>query len=745
VAERIVNVVINYKVNTAEVQRAQAISVQAQKATDDLRKTTEAYGRASVTANKQTVDSTKQSINAFNELYTTVKLIATAGLAREFITLNLEMAKLAGNVEGVNRAFSRLPNSTLLLESLRRATHGAVTDLTLMQQTLMAQNFRIPLQKLGTLLEFAAVKAQQTGQEVNHLINYIVSGIGYRSIKRLDDLGFTANRVKEALGGVSLQAASMGEVMDAVSKLMNEDLEKTGGLVHTTKTEVEQLERAWHELGVEVSKQGTSSGMLGLLKDATNAMKAFVMAFPSKEFKEIFSFSSISPAVFFKQLTDFLSAWQVNLNKVVSEQTTLNKALDEAVGIQKKIDQEKTVEKRLQLVENEIDKRKESIEWFDRELKNNAEAYEQIRANNPWDEQLEQIGKTNNSLIHNKNLLKEVIRILEEYKKSLTEPLPGDTSAEKDEEKLVTDPTRFFDNGKKASELQKSLRRQFEELIKQTDQKTGESIPVPVAVSPKPFIPKDDMDKLEEWWLDNWRSVLQQGIDTTANFLIEIEAAEIGHLERLLQMRRDFYDEQILLAGDNERAKKQLRIEEERETQKLQQQIAEREWKVRRNAILIDTAAGIAKNIASYPWPTWIIPAAMSAAQGAAQLAVADRNKPRFAKGVLNLQGPGTETSDSIPAYLSKGESVMTAEETRSSLGVLKLIKANKINDEILKNIDFSGGRINQTVTLDDGRIVDKLDKLIKSNYSIERQGRILYKSFVDGEGNKKKVISKVL
>lgn len=40
--------------------------------------------------------------------------------------------------------------------------------------------------------------------------------------------------------------------------------------------------------------------------------------------------------------------------------------------------------------------------------------------------------------------------------------------------------------------------------------------------------------------------------------------------------------------------------------------------------------------------------------------------KPKgFASGVIDLQGPGTTTSDSIPAYLSKGESVMTAKATQ--------------------------------------------------------------------------------
>ena len=37
----------------------------------------------------------------------------------------------------------------------------------------------------------------------------------------------------------------------------------------------------------------------------------------------------------------------------------------------------------------------------------------------------------------------------------------------------------------------------------------------------------------------------------------------------------------------------------------------------------------------------------------------------KFAKGGVDIQGPGTETSDSIPAMISKGESVMTARATK--------------------------------------------------------------------------------
>lgn len=46
-----------------------------------------------------------------------------------------------------------------------------------------------------------------------------------------------------------------------------------------------------------------------------------------------------------------------------------------------------------------------------------------------------------------------------------------------------------------------------------------------------------------------------------------------------------------------------------------------------------------------------------------------------FSEGVIDLQGPGTSKSDSINARLSKGESVMTAEETKSNKNLFKGIR----------------------------------------------------------------------
>jgi hypothetical protein len=59
-----------------------------------------------------------------------------------------------------------------------------------------------------------------------------------------------------------------------------------------------------------------------------------------------------------------------------------------------------------------------------------------------------------------------------------------------------------------------------------------------------------------------------------------------------------------------------------------------------------------------------ITTAALTAAQISAIQSQPPPAAPGFAKGVIGLNGPGTETSDSIPARLSRGESVITARGT---------------------------------------------------------------------------------
>jgi TP901 family phage tail tape measure protein len=79
--------------------------------------------------------------------------------------------------------------------------------------------------------------------------------------------------------------------------------------------------------------------------------------------------------------------------------------------------------------------------------------------------------------------------------------------------------------------------------------------------------------------------------------------------------------------------------------------------------------------------------AALAAVLGAAQIAaIVAAPVPQFAKGVVDLRGEGTATSDSIHAKLSKGESVITAKETSKHKGLLEAMNKGLAEKYILSN-----------------------------------------------------------
>ena len=132
-----------------------------------------------------------------------------------------EGINMAAAADGVTRAFEALDRPDLL-DNLRKATKGTVNDLELMKAANMAKDFRIPLEDLGKYLEFAQLKAQQTGQSVEYMTNSIVTGLGRKSVLILDNLGLSAAEINE-------QMAKTGDFMSAVASIVDKQLAEAGG------------------------------------------------------------------------------------------------------------------------------------------------------------------------------------------------------------------------------------------------------------------------------------------------------------------------------------------------------------------------------------------------------------------------------------------------------------------------------------------------------------------------------------
>lgn len=136
---------------------------------------------------------------------------------RELTNEGVEMARSA---DGITHAFSQFGNPELL-NQLRTATKGTVGDIELMKAAVKAKDFRIPLEDLGKYLSFAQLKAQQTGQSLDYMVDSLVTGLGRQSPMILDNLGLSAAEISE-------KTKETGDFMRGVASIVEKSLSEAG-------------------------------------------------------------------------------------------------------------------------------------------------------------------------------------------------------------------------------------------------------------------------------------------------------------------------------------------------------------------------------------------------------------------------------------------------------------------------------------------------------------------------------------
>lgn len=184
------------------------------------------------------------------------KLTDMAGAAiasmRDFVAEGVEMAR---NADGIKHAFDNLDRPDLL-KGLREATHGTVTDLELMKAAVQANDFRIPLENLGKYLEFAQLKASQTGQSVDYLTNSIVTGLGRQSKQILDNLGISAAELTEKMEGGATMAEAVGQIIDKQLDEQGEHYETAAERATRATTELTNKQREIGEAFLPIAEKG---------------------------------------------------------------------------------------------------------------------------------------------------------------------------------------------------------------------------------------------------------------------------------------------------------------------------------------------------------------------------------------------------------------------------------------------------------------------------------------------------------
>lgn len=161
---------------------------------------------------------------------------AVEALGQKIVETTRRGMELSVQAEGIQHAFNRL-NQPNLLDNLKEATHGTVSELNLMKAAVQFNNFKLPVEELGTMLAFAQQKAKDTGQSVDYMVDSIVTGLGRKSLMILDNLGLSAAQIKEKM-------KDTGDMTKAVGEIIREEMANAGDY---TETASDRMARAMAE------------------------------------------------------------------------------------------------------------------------------------------------------------------------------------------------------------------------------------------------------------------------------------------------------------------------------------------------------------------------------------------------------------------------------------------------------------------------------------------------------------------
>ena len=214
--------------------------------------------------------------NLITKFITTVGSMAmdAASKLHEMVNEGIEMAKSA---DGITHAFERL-NRPDILDKLREATHGTVNDVELMKAAVKAKDFRLPLDQLGKYLEFAQLKASQTGQSVDYMTESIITGLGRKSPQILDNLGISAAQIKEEMAKGGDMATAVGRIIEQQLAAQGEHYEDAAEREKRAITEVQNAQKELGDEMLPLAEKGSTMWQkiqVAALKFFTYLVKAF--------------------------------------------------------------------------------------------------------------------------------------------------------------------------------------------------------------------------------------------------------------------------------------------------------------------------------------------------------------------------------------------------------------------------------------------------------------------------------------
>lgn len=247
------------------------------------------------------------------------------GIASKIGSLIGDMKKLAEQASGTQRAFDEL-NQPGLLNELKQATGETVSDVELMKRALDADDLNVNLSNLPLYFKFARKEVQETGGSVTDLVDKIIKGLGKESPKAVTELGIPMKEFKEEL-------AKTGDYATALNNIITERLGNSK-YIETAADVTARWAARWENIKasagslidtvlVKISPilEGIWNGMISLWKSTTkfiiDTYNGFVDVYnESKLFRTIIESIGLTFDVLWETVKLFFSAFTGQLKAI---------------------------------------------------------------------------------------------------------------------------------------------------------------------------------------------------------------------------------------------------------------------------------------------------------------------------------------------------------------------------------------------------------------------------------------------
>lgn len=220
-------------------------------------------------------------------LTSTVTTMVTTFLATKGWDIFTDLVKTGETLTNLRKSFDNFNqqegnDTDIMMQKLKTSTAGTVSDLKLLQYVAQGKFLGTDVQNMPVLLEFASIRAKETGQSVDYLVQSMLIGLGRKSPLILDNLGLKMSDLDAAVIKVAQshghhitqvdETARSMYLVEAAMLVAKEQIDNSNISITDQTFELDRTITKWDNLKDKIG-EALSEDTLNILTDFNEGMK----------------------------------------------------------------------------------------------------------------------------------------------------------------------------------------------------------------------------------------------------------------------------------------------------------------------------------------------------------------------------------------------------------------------------------------------------------------------------------------